>query len=144
MKYYFIPYHIVKDKIQGIIEQNKDDFSKNYGDVSVDYNHFETLSALGMAYVSIAVQDDVVGFAGFVLNHNATHEGVEAENVVFYIKKPYRGKLFDELVEYSKKELAKIGVPKISVTIKSNILARSLKSKGFKKQYEIWEMDING
>lgn len=144
MKFYFIPYHIVKDKIQTIIENNKGDFIKHYGDVDVDYGHFETLSALGMAYVALAVQDDVVGFAGFLINHNATHKGVEAENVVFYVEKKHRGKLFNDLVEYSKKEFQKIGVPKISVTIKSDALARSLKAKGFEKQYEIWELEISG
>lgn len=144
MNFHFVPYHVVKDKIQHLVENNKGDFVKHYGDVNVDYQHFETLSAMGLAYVALAVKDDVVGFAGFVVNENATHEGVEAENVVFYIDKKHRGRLFDDLLNYSKQEFKKMGVPKISVTIKSDALARSLKAKGFRKQYEIWEIETDG
>jgi hypothetical protein len=141
MKFYFVPYHIVKDKIQSVIENNKDQFKENYGDVEVDYDHFETLSALGMAYVALAVDDDVAGFAGFVVNHNATHQGVEAENVVFYIEKKHRGMLFIKLIDYAKKEFQKMGVPKITATIKSDAMARALKMNNFEKKYETWELD---
>ena len=140
MKFYFVPYHIVKDKVHSIVETNKEEFAKSYGDVEVDYGHFETLSALGMAYIAMAVKDDVVGFAGFVINHNATHKGAEAENVVMYFDKEHRGKkLINDLLEYSKKEFAKIGVPKMVATIKSDALARMLRGNNFTKQYEIWE-----
>jgi hypothetical protein len=140
MKFYFLPYHLVKDKIHSIIEANKKDFEKNYGPVDVDYEHFETLSALGMAYVALAVQDDVAGFAGFVINHNTTHKEIEAENVVFYIGKKHRGQFFSKLLDYSKKEFQKMGVPKITVTIKSRAMARALKMNDFTKQYETWEL----
>lgn len=140
MKFYFVPYHIVKDKIQSIIENNKEEFAKHYGDVHVDYEHFNTLSALGMAYVALAVKDDVVGFVGFIVNHNATDQGVEAENVVFYIDKNHRGQFFDELLSYSKKEFARMGVPKITATIKSKAMARALKMNAFTKQCETWEL----
>lgn len=141
MKYYFLPYHIVKDKIKSVIENNKKDFKKNYGDVDVDYDHFETLSALGMAYVSIAVDNDLAGFSGFIINNNATHKGAEAENVVMYFLPEYRGKYFKELLDFSKKEFQRIGVPKISATIKSESLAKVLKRNDFCKAYEIWELD---
>ena len=141
MKFYFVPYHIVKDKVHSIIEENKEDFLKHYGDVEVDYNHFETLSALGMAYVALAVEDDVIGFAGFVINHNSTHKETEAENIVFYIKKSHRGKYFKNLLEFSKKEFAKMGVPKMVATVKSGVLSRALRRFDFKKEYEILEVD---
>jgi uncharacterized protein YeeX (DUF496 family) len=141
MKFYFLPYHIVKDKIQSVIENNKEDFKENYGDVEVDYNHFETLSALGMAHVAMAVKQDLVGFAGFIINHNATDNGIEAENVVFYIDKNHRGKLFKDLLDFSKKEFSKMGVNKMIATIKSDSLGRALRSNNFKKEFEIWGVD---
>lgn len=142
MKFYFVPYHIVKDKIQSVIEKNKEDFKRTYGDVEVDYNHYETLSALGMAYVAMGVTDDVKGFAGFVINHNATHNGTEAENIVMYFDKDARnGKNAQELLKYAKKEFAKMGVNKMTFTIKSEALGRSLRGNNFSKQYEIWEAD---
>lgn len=141
MKFYFVPYHIVKDKIQEIIEASKEDFKKHYGDVEPDYSEFETLSALGMAFVAMAVKTDIVGFAGFVVNHNTTHKEIEAENVVFYINKENRGKLFKELLDFSKKEFSKMGVNKMTATIKSPALARGLRSNDFKKEYEIWSVD---
>lgn len=143
MKFYFVPYHIVKDKIKNIIENNKDDFLRTYGEVEVDYDHFETLSAMGMVFMALAVEEDVKGFAGFVVNHNATHKGVEAENIVMFFDKNSRdGKLIKDLINFSKKEFLKIGINKITVTIKSDALARMLKGNDFVKQYEIWESDF--
>jgi hypothetical protein len=141
MKFYFVPYHIVKDKIQSIVEENKEEFRENYGEVDVDYNHFETLSAIGLVHVAMAVKNDVIGFAAFVVNHNATDRGVEAENVVFYFDKEHRGKHFKKLLEFSKKEFAKMGVHKMTATIKSEKVARALKANNFEKEYEIWGVD---
>ena len=140
MKFYFVPYHIVSDKIQSIVERNKDDFAKHYGAVEVDYQHFNQLSQLGLAYVTLAVESDVVGFAGFVINEVVTSKGLEAQNVVMYVDKAHRGKLFDDLLDYSKQELKKAGVDNISVTIKSTALARALRKTGFIKEYEVWEL----
>ena len=140
MKFYFVPYHIVADKIQSIVEANKDDFVKHYGNVEVDYSHFNKLSQMGLAYAALAVESDVVGFAGFVINEVVTSKGLEAQNVVMYIDKAHRGKLFDDLLDYSKQELKKTGVDNISVTIKSAALGRALRTTGFTKEYEIWEV----
>lgn len=140
MKFYFVPYHIVADKIQSIIEANKDDFVKHYGDVNVDYTHFNQLSQIGLAYAALAIESDVIGFAGFVINEVVTSKGLEAQNVVMYIDKAHRGKLFDDLLDYSKQELKKAGVDNISVTIKSDVLARALRKNAFRKEYEVWEL----
>lgn len=140
MKFHFLPYHIVKDKIRSIIEENKEDFKRFYGDIEPDYDHFETLSLLGMGYISLIVDKDVIGFAAFIINENANHEGKEAENVVFFIKKEHRGKYFTELVKYSKSELLKLGVPKITMTVKNTDLVKLMKRYGFKKEYEILEV----
>lgn len=142
MNYYFVPYHIVKDKIQSFIEANKDDFKRTYGDVNVDYSYFEAMSLAGRAYIALIVDKDVEGFAGFVINENASHKGLEAENVVFYLSEQIRGKKFKELIKFSQNELKKIDVPKITATIKSDLLAKLLKINGFVKQYEIWEIDV--
>lgn len=141
MKFYFVPYHIVKDKIQETIENNKAEFKKHYGDVDVDWLHFDQLSLLGLVYVAIAVKKDVIGFAAFVINENATHKEKEAENVAFYFNKEYRGKHFSQLLDYSKDEFSKMGVSKITATIKSNVLARALRVNNFKKEYEIWSVN---
>lgn len=142
MKFYFVPYHIVKDKIQEIIESNKRDFLKHYGGVNVDYTYFEQLSYAGLAYVAIAVDEgDIAGFAGFIMNDNATHQEREAENVVFYLLKEHRNKSFKQLLEFSKQELCQRGAQKVNATIKSDVLARALRSNGYRKSYEVWSID---
>ena len=142
MKFYFLPYHIVADKVKEIIEGNKDDFAKHYGDVEVNYAYFSELSHMGLAYVALAVESDVVGFAGFIINEVATSKGLEAQNVVMHIDRAHRGKMFDDLLEYSKNELGKLGVNNISVTIKSEVLARALRKNDFTKEYEVWELKV--
>jgi hypothetical protein len=138
MNFYFVPYHLIKDTVFKIIENNKDDFKKNYGDVDVDYSHFEYLSSLGMAYVAMAVKEDVVGIAGFVVNENVTHKELEAENVVIYFDKEHRKNLSKDLIEFAKDEFKKINVNKMVFTIKSAGLGRLLRMNNFKKEYEIW------
>jgi uncharacterized protein YeeX (DUF496 family) len=138
MKFYFVPYHLVKDKVFEIIENNKDDFKETYGDVDVDYGHFDYLSSLGMAYVAMAVEGDVVGIAGFVINENMTHKEMEAENVVIYFDKKHRKNLSKDLIQYAKDEFKKLNVNKMVFTVKNDGLGRLLRMNDFKKEYETW------
>lgn len=139
MNYYFVPYHVVKDKIQSIIEANKEDFVEQFGDIEPNYEHFEMLSHLGLGYVALGVAGDVVGFAGFVVNEATTHKEKEAENVVFFFDRKNRGKHFKDLIQFAKQEFSKMGIKKITATIKSNALARLLRMNNFRKEYELWE-----
>lgn len=138
MQFFFVPYHLVHERIREAVERNKSDFTKHYGKVEVDYDYYLQMSHQGHAWIALAVETDLVGFAAFVINQNATHREIEAENVVFYIEPQSRGRLFAELLKYARGELNRLGVNKITATIKSDILARSLKQNGFEKHYEIW------
>ena len=138
MKYHFLPYHIVKDKINQIVENNADAFFKNYGDIQPDYDYFDLMSHANRGYVALAVTDDVVGFAGFVIHENASHQELEAENVVFFFDKQHRGANFKDLIEFSKKELANIGIKKMTAAVKTDVLSRALKLNGFEKEFETW------
>lgn len=143
MKYYFIPYHVVHEQIQSMVEENKADFAKHYGEIKPDYEYFDHISRMGMGYIALAVSDgEIAGFAGFVVEENATHEELTAENVVLYFRKEHRGQNFRELLDFSKGQLAFLGVKKMTVTIKSDeVFARSLRLNGFDKSYEIWEVN---
>ena len=141
MKFYIVPFHSVYDDVKAIINTNKDDFKKTFGEVDVDYPYFLSMSAAGNAFVCMMVGEKIHGVAGFILNETATQKEVTADNVMFFVGKPYRGKKTKEFMEFSKESLKKLGANKINFTIKNDAFGRILKMYGFKPEYTTWSIN---
>lgn len=143
MKFYFAPYHIAHGKIKEVVEANKSDFAKHYGEVDPNWGTLVSDSLSGAMFVSVAVdKNEMAGFAIFSIGENITRQTPEAQNVAMYIVPEHRGKIFDQLMEFSKSELSGLGVKVISATVGSPILGRALRKIGYKKPYEVWEVEI--
>jgi hypothetical protein len=141
MKYYIVPFHTVYNDVKKIIVDNKDDFQKTFGDVEVDYPYFLAESSMGKAFVCMMVDKEVNGIAGFIFNENATQKETTADNVMFFVEKPYRGKKTKEFMKFCNESLSKLGANKVNFTIKSDAFGRILKMYGFKPEYTTWSIN---
>lgn len=139
MNYYFLPYHLVSDSVKEVIEANKQDFKKTFGEVQPDYNYYDYISRMGSGFVALAVENDSVkGIAGFSVAENANQDILEAENILFFIEKEYRGKLLGDFLSFVHKSLKNINVQKISFSLASDSFGKILSKYGFKPEYTIW------
>lgn len=142
MKYYIVPFHSVRNDVEKIINDNKDDFKRTFGDVNVDYDYFMNASLQGKAFVCMMFDKGIHGLAGFLLNEEANAKNIEAENVMFFVEKPYRGKKTKEFMKFCNESTQKIGADKMTFTIKNDAFGRILKMYGFKPEYTTWSIDF--
>lgn len=143
MNFYFVPFHSVKNDVVRFVENNKKDFMRTYGDIEPDYDYFEQVSLMGRLFVALVFDDEIKGISGYEIVENAVHNGLDAENITFFVKKELRGQYTKDFMEFANKNLFNLGVENINATVKTDAVARLLKMNGFEKQYETWSV-ING
>ncbi len=141
MNYKMHRFHDVSHVIKSMTGQHYSDANElaKHKDLCVDWDYYDLLSKEGICFVVTAEKDsDIVGYAVFCISNDAHSADIVAENSALYVTKEHRGRTSVDLLKNAEKFLHEMGVDEVAFSIKSDAVARFLRSNGYKKEYTIW------
>ncbi len=139
MEFHFVPYHPVSQRIKKKIHEVQGEFEETYGAIKIDWDYFEQSSRAGHAYIALILDNqEIVGFSGFLINRNAHHELMEADNVVIFVDKNKRGITSLKLIKFANQKLKELGVHQVNYVLKDERIGKLLSRQGFKPEFTTW------